>query len=54
MIVTRGESVAEAENYMNLEMRKIQEWALNNKLNFNENKSKVMLISRRRRREKGI
>ena len=33
-------------------MRKILEWAQNNKLKFNENKSKVMLMSRRRRRER--
>jgi len=37
---------------MNLEMRKIQDWAKNNKLKFNEDKSKVMLISRRKRKEK--
>jgi hypothetical protein len=52
IILTRGESVAEAENYMNLEMKKTLDWAQNNKLKFNENKSKVMLMSRRRRREK--
>jgi hypothetical protein len=47
--------VVEAENYMNLEMRKILEWAQKSKLKFNENKSKVMLMSRRRRRgRKGI
>ena len=50
IILTRGERVVEAENYMNLEMRKIQEWA-QNKLKFNENKSEVMLMTRRRRRE---
>jgi hypothetical protein len=43
LILTRGETVVEAENYMNLEMRKIQEWAQNNKLKFNENKSKVVV-----------
>jgi hypothetical protein len=37
---------------MNLEVRKILEWAIKNKLKFNENKSKVMLMSHRRRREK--
>ena len=52
IILTRGETVAEAENYMNLELRKIEDWAQNNKLKFNENKSKVMLISRRKRKEK--
>ena len=53
MILTRGERVVEAENYMNLGVRKILEWAINNKLKFKE-KSKVMLMSRRRRREKEI
>ena len=53
LILTR-ETVVEAENYMNLEARKIQEWEQNNKLKFNENKSKVMLISRRKRRKKRI
>jgi len=42
----------EAEKYMNLELRKIQEWAQNNKLKFNENKSKAMLMSHRKRKEK--
>jgi hypothetical protein len=32
-------------------MTKIKEWATNNKINFNENKSKVMLMTRRRRKE---
>jgi hypothetical protein len=32
-------------------MRKIQEWATNNKINFNKTKSKVMLMTRRRRKE---
>jgi hypothetical protein len=52
IILTKGESTVEAENYMNLELRKISDWAQNNKLKFNENKSKVMLTSRRKRKEK--
>jgi phosphoribosyl-AMP cyclohydrolase len=32
-------------------MNKILAWAKNNKLNFNEEKSKVMVISRRKRKE---
>ena len=52
MVLTRGDSVGEGENYTNLEMRKIQECAINNKLMFSENKSEVMLMSRRRRNEK--
>ena len=52
IILIRGESVAEDENYMNLEMRKILEWAQNNKQKFNENESKVMLMSRRKGTER--
>ena len=51
IILTKGESITEAENCMNLELRKISGWAYNNKLNFNENKTKVMLMSRRNRKE---
>ena len=54
MILTRGDSVVGAENYTNLEIRKIQEWAINNKLTLSENKSKVMLMTCRRRGKKEI
>jgi hypothetical protein len=37
---------------MSLELGKISDWAQNNKLNFNEHKSKVMLTSCRKRKEK--
>jgi len=37
---------------MNLELQKISNWAQNNKIKFNENKSKMMLLSRRRRKER--
>jgi hypothetical protein len=36
---------------MNLELRKISDWAHDNKLKFNEHKSKAMLITRRKRKE---
>jgi hypothetical protein len=52
MILTRGDSVVEAANYTNIETRKIQKWAKNNKITFNENKSKAMLMTRRRKKEK--
>ena len=32
-------------------MSKITAWSRNNKINFNEDKSKVMIISRRKRKE---
>jgi hypothetical protein len=50
LILIKGESVVEAENYMNMEMRKISNWAQNNKLKFNEHESKVMLMCRRKRK----
>jgi hypothetical protein len=53
VILTRGESVVEAENYMNLEMRKILERAQNNKLKFNENKSSHAHVSQEKNGEKG-
>jgi hypothetical protein len=52
IILTKGESIVEAENYMNVELRKILDWAQGNKLKFNEHKSKIILMSRRKRREK--
>jgi len=51
IILTKGESIVEAENYTNLRLRKISDWAQKNKLTFNENKSKVLLMSRRKRKE---
>jgi len=52
IILTKGESIVETENYKNLELRKISDWAQKNKLTFNENKSKVMIMSRGKRKEK--
>jgi hypothetical protein len=52
IILTKGESIVEVENYMNLELRKISEGAHNNKLKFNEYKSKVMFMSPRKRKER--
>ena len=52
LILTKGELIVEAENYMNLEMRKISDWNQKNKLKCNENKSKVMLMSRRKEKKK--
>ena len=51
IIEARAGSVSEAENIINIEVGKITTWARNNKFNFNETKSKVMLITRRKRKE---
>jgi len=51
LIATRGKSVREVENFANLELSKIERWSRRNKVRFNEKKSKVMLVTRRKRRE---
>jgi hypothetical protein len=51
LVLTKVESIKEAENYMNVELRKNSDWAQNNKLKFKEHKSKVMLMSRRKRKQ---
>ena len=51
IIATRGESVRAVENYVNVELSKINVWAKNNKTRFNNKKSKIMIVSRRKRNE---
>jgi len=51
MLAVKAEGITEAANLTNIEMGKIIEWAENNKINFNQNKSKAMLITRRKRKE---
>ena len=51
IIAIRSETIRAAENISNIEISKITKWAKNNKINFNEEKSKVMVISRRKRKE---
>jgi len=38
IIATRGESARAVENYVNVELNKINVWAKNNKTRFNEKK----------------
>jgi len=45
--------VREIENVGNLELTKISKWARENKVRFNEKKLKTMLMSRRKRKERG-
>ena len=51
LLITRGETIKEAETFSNFEMSKITAWSKENKVDFNEEKSKAMLISRRKRKE---
>jgi hypothetical protein len=51
---SKAATVAEVENFTNMEMSKITQWSKENKLHFNDQKSKVMLITRRRKERKAI
>jgi len=51
IIMIKAESIGEAENITNVEMKKITECAADNKIIFNEEKSSVMLMTRRKRKE---
>ena len=44
VIITRGKTTREIENTTNIEMSKISLWAKDNRIHFNEQKSKVMLL----------
>ena len=47
----KADSITEAENIANVELSKSSAWAKDNKIRFNEQKSKVMLLTRRKRKE---
>jgi len=51
IMAIRGDSVRAVENYSNAELSKITLGSKNNRIIFNETKSKVMLVSRRKWRE---
>jgi hypothetical protein len=51
ILAMRGDSVRAVENYTNVELSKINGWAKTNKIKFSDTKSKVMLVSRRKRTE---
>ena len=54
LLMIRADSIREAENIANVEMDKIATCAENNKTKFNEEKSKVMLMTRRKRKEQKV
>jgi hypothetical protein len=54
LIAVKAATTAEVENLTNIEMTKIMKWSKENKLQFKEQKSKVMLISRRRKERKAM
>jgi hypothetical protein len=48
LIAVRAENVQEAEKFANIEIGKIKNWGKENNITFNEQKSKVMLVTRRK------
>jgi len=52
LLLTRGKSVSEVENIANTELKKVSMWAKENKVRFNDQKSKLMLMTRRKRKER--
>jgi len=48
LILTKGKTQEEVENYANIELSKIAKCARENKMKFNEQKYKMMIITRRR------
>jgi hypothetical protein len=45
-IMTKGNTPSEAEAFANSDLAKIEKWAKENKMQFNETKSKAMVITR--------
>ena len=48
LLLTTGKTQEEVENYANIELNKITTWARENKMKFNEQKSKMIIITRSR------
>jgi hypothetical protein len=48
----KADSVLEGEDIAKVELSKISAWAVNNKIKFNEHKSKVKLMKRRKMKER--
>jgi hypothetical protein len=52
VILVRGSNPVETENYTNIETQMVAKWARDNKMRFNEQKSKVMIITKKRPRNR--
>ena len=51
LIAVKAETVREAKNYVNIEISKITKCAKDNKITYNEQKSRAMVVTRKKRRE---
>ena len=55
MMIIRGSNLTEIEHYANIEMLKVTNWARQNKITFNDRKSKLLLITRKNQNsERGL
>ena len=54
IVLTRGACKIETENYVNQDLKKIERWATENKIEFNDKKSKVLFISRKRNEDRKV
>ena len=48
MILVKGSNQVEVENYANIEIQNVVNWSRNNKMCFNDQKSKVMIITKKK------
>jgi hypothetical protein len=51
LVAVKAEMVREAQNYASIDISKITKWGKGNKITFNEQKSKAMVITRKKGRE---
>jgi hypothetical protein len=54
IVLTRGACKIEAENYANQDLMKIERWATDNKVEFNDKKFNVLFISRKRNDDRKV
>jgi len=47
VVLTRGACKMETENYSNQDLENIERWANDNKIEFNDKKSKILFITRK-------
>jgi hypothetical protein len=51
LVLTSWKSTLDAENYANQDLKKIEIWARDNKMLFNENKFKILLVTTKTSRD---
>ena len=54
IVLTRGACKMETEHYANQDLKKIERWVSDNKIKFNDKKSKVLFISRKRNNDREV